>query len=1637
MLPSTRGKAGGVALLSQSPVRAAIHTLPKDIELTTRIAHHILSVPGLQIQVVTIYGQTATHTDAKEFNNLLLQNAIEATSLLPLPCIIAGDFNCESTQLPSYDALRCRGFADLRSLRERYYGAAMPPTCKEATWPDQALLSPELVSRYRGSQVLNEWHFDAHKVVCFDLATQSMLKELHWGLPKSWTELPIEVECFEPAYEAVRRDWGQPQTLEEWGQTIEHSVDLAYRWSQMNQSKVPFSATKGLPRAYRGRCCQRVPKQRRPPCILRRARAGDFNPSVEVVLPRHVKQVRQVRRLQALVRRLKKYGDEVPLAQLVSLQREWDAILRCDAFGPCFIHWCCQMPELGPPSPQPPSLDYAFTMQQLLQHEVQISLAAVQKQQQMHKQYMQYTDAKLRGSSKAFAVMRDSFSAPLSQIQVSVDDMGMIIPEDDVVRIYCEHASQFRNDAVVQVQGHPAVLQEHDDFSIVVKFHSRPIALPQEVSVSQTQVAITAPEITSKLRSYWQKLWWLPDGDPPGSDDFDNLLQTLPNVCHDLQVDLDDLQRWHTAIRQMKGHSCRGVDAISAAELKQLSPTAIQDLQCLLKNQPDGFDSWCMQGRVFPLPKTDNPGPGQIRPITVLAQLYRLQSRVTCSQILAHLADRLPVNLTGLLSGRGPVDATYFIQWRLELAHFEARACSGLCLDLWRCFNTIHRSQAVRILKQLGLSDELLRPWVANLAKLSRSWELQGQCSLPDLSNNGFPEGDCWSVVVMVAISFCWTQIVQTHLPDSLPLAYADNWEWICTDPAAHDEILRLTQLVVAALGMTVDWQKSWLYATRTEHGILLKAAIAHRVGPDVVCKVLSAMDLGCQMIYHGPPKLGKVTVRLAKNKRKLERLATMSHSLTIKAKLVQQGVYPSVAYGSELVPLSTVHVNNLRSQVAMGLLGKSASRNSAIADSCFPKVMEPFLMLLLRAIRLTRRFLLRYPAEQRKFLQVASRHGGDFKDVRGPAGALKYYLLQLGWTLNSAGDVHVAPFFSLNLWRDSAQEFTRIAKFVWMEQLLGNFSDRWAHRGMQAISQVDTLACLRPFDDPHRAQLIQEISGAFQTRVQQAAWDSDVDGTCKFCPDQDDKFHRWFGCPATAEARDSFQSEVDYAVENLPCFAELPCVLQDPFQMFYMTLHSQMPEPVLPHGVLGQLGELLGRGFPPTFYTDGSCVNPASIFSRHAAFAIVFDSALTNGERRFQAQKYIDTGSLPTTLHTLTMARLPGTQTIQRAELYAIVVLCEHFQECCIYTDSMLAVIAFQRCRDARSFASLQSFDNGDLLWRLFQAVRGGRQQVLKIKAHQLDLTYHDTLLCYRSLGNHVADVAAGSAAQFLQPSLVRDLSLLDASLTRQRQNLVSLFRMMIEQHACRARLEANARREQALARGCADQEALGPLYRLQHWTCPVPWVSTAPQRDMTEHCAFGASIARNVIGWLETLLWPLQPQETDWGISYVELAASWMMYSGMVVPVKRKDASGKEHLVCCQDFVAAAAYNISFQEIGSNFATLLNQIQSLTDHPRFPPDRCQVKSLYMLGSTFFSQGIRGRPCFPGQDVLVPLLATYVRANPKSYKPLPPLTLPSNLPSCLSAVTVRDEVSAGWAYLANKAHRHSRTMIKWRKEAL
>lgn len=106
------------------------------------------------------------------------------------------------------------------------------------------------------------------------------------------------------------------------------------------------------------------------------------------------------------------------------------------------------------------------------------------------------------------------------------------------------------------------------------------------------------------------------------------------------------------------------------------------------------FPSWFMLSRTIALPKKlEKPTAADSRPITIMATIYRLWSKVTCRAILKVLANQLPLAITGMVPGRGAFDASYMLQTMLELAGKKQQSIEGVTLDLRKCFNLMARKK--------------------------------------------------------------------------------------------------------------------------------------------------------------------------------------------------------------------------------------------------------------------------------------------------------------------------------------------------------------------------------------------------------------------------------------------------------------------------------------------------------------------------------------------------------------------------------------------------------------------------------------------------------------------------------------------------------------------------------------------------------------------------------------------------------------------------------------------------------------------------------------------------------------------------------------------------------------------------------
>jgi len=447
------------------------------------------------------------------------------------------------------------------------------------------------------------------------------------------------------------------------------------------------------------------------------------------------------------------------------------------------------------------------------------------------------------------------------------------------------------------------------------------------------------------------------------------------SVDDDEDIDLS-LAQWKKAISSLRFSAARGYDAIFAAELATLPDCLIDRLRHVVAKYDKGFPAWFMASRVCPISKTwDTPANSQVRPITVLSQVYRLYGILICRQILQQWGLAIPSSVTGLLPGRGAHAAAYAQQILLEFARKNHQETSGITFDIIKCYNHIRQNLAFKLLEAMKVPANVITCLQGSLNCLTRSWRVSQETFGHHSATWGYPEGDAHSVVVMVALATTWTSAIHSATGGEVKaFGYADNWGWLssATSPQglAMDVTLKFTKL----FGLTLDTDKTWMWASSTPRANMLKVELQHHLPDKVLRRAHHERDLGVEMHYSGPHRLGHRKDRFDKGFQRLQRLQTMRVSLSLKERLLLSSVFPSMFHGSEICPPSADVVDKVRSKAADAVLGPSRTMNPAIALLLAGRqVLDPQVWLICQAIRAAKYWLLRQNEDCRsKFFKTA-----------------------------------------------------------------------------------------------------------------------------------------------------------------------------------------------------------------------------------------------------------------------------------------------------------------------------------------------------------------------------------------------------------------------------------------------------------------------------------------------------------------------------------------------------------------------------------------------------------------------------------------------------------------------------------------
>ena len=1118
--------------------------------------------------------------------------------------------------------------------------------------------------------------------------------------------------------------------------------------------------------------------------------------------------------------------------------------------------------------------------------------------------------------------------------------------------------------APVYIQGMPAQIISYE-YPILELNPCDPLdELPSKVEIKQVVHTADPKEVACALQTHWNQYWQrdLP-GDHPDCNpwtEFFQFQQQIPDMP-EMEIERTDLSIWKEAIKGLKSKTARGACSWFADELKQLPDACVSSLAEVMTTMIDsGFPQWIMQAKTIPLAKKANADhPSATRPITILPLLYRLWGKVITSQILKKWNSTFHQAINGFLPGRSPVNFQYGLQLHLEAIakNLTTRYLSGLTLDIIKAFNCLPRIPTAWLVKKFGVPPDLVDAWTLSIQNCTRVWSVNNQIWPQTSSTTGYPEGDAWSVIAMLAVNAYWVSHVLRITPRIG--AFADNWSYSTENPHDHSLLIPLLDQLSSSLLLKIDWNKTWGWATNQEHKEALQAATAQHLPPEVkVATVSNARDLGYIIHYKVQQTRSTQRERHSSALAAIKKLRNMDIPSESKAQIAIASGYAKALWGTSFYLTGQKFFEELRTEFAKAMFGNHHNIQPYVATMALLKSgIDPELYVINASIRTARNFLMHAsPADQKMFWRIVRQPIAHAAVIAGPAAALKQYLSKLDWTLNDKGFIQTTALTSMHLLHSNLSDILEAAADAWMTLVSEKTSTRRHMRNTPPIDREATQAAFATVPEKYQLCMGLEATGGFMLNTQKQHFTELEDGKCSYCDAMDTHRHRVLECPATHAVRANHQQICLHLQDAEEIHLVFPLAYKSPEDQLLKDLLYNLPEPEV---------NIPEQHVPSWIYTDGSCYLPTSKRFRWASFAIVYPIV--------PAKTLLLYRHLPPDIlmqkayHVAAVAIVPGRQTINRAELYSAVLAHEQRRQVVIVTDSAYVIHMHVLVRTTVNVATLHQLPNWDLLKRLHVLFwdHGYGIPIRKIKAHQTVSGHSDEEVLH-VMGNAVADFAAKQAASRLMKVVTQDMVRLHADSLEAKCLLEQQFALRIDLAMARTKLDN-------------DMEKL-PEKQVQKLECMHSWNVeysrtfnfTEADYDNARGSKYGKRLTHLILQWLQLLQWPTSPEEVTppIGITWVELTVNFMLCTQSAIPVQ-------EHQV-----------DQGFTVRTNTFRTILMHIQFLVNKDILPRETpVKVKSLSQLGAKVMKQGLPLRPTMPKQEETLEILQRYCQEHAKGGK--------------------------------------------------
>ena len=588
-----------------------------------------------------------------------------------------------------------------------------------------------------------------------------------------------------------------------------------------------------------------------------------------------------------------------------------------------------------------------------------------------------------------------------------------------------------------------------------------------------------------------------------------------------------------------------------------------------------------------------------------------------------------------------------------------------------------------------------------------------------------------------------------------------------------------------------------------------------------------------------------------------------------------------------------------MRGKAARAIVGQHKVMSPHLALVALAEVVQdPFMYCLERQLSAFRRACLQDPELAFDILQVATRTVGPAR-AHGPATALRVSLDRLGLTLQTDTCLKGLDNSRVRLDTCSMPELRDLLHRSWSLHVQGLVSHRNGLLQAPPVYSRPAVRLLGKFKGPEQAVIMRHVTGSFSSASAKQKWAPDSDGLCPLCGHRQTKFHKVVECPALHGVREPWLPHLRLVLDRWPSWVHCPITsLPGDLELTQLIFHTRrLLQPQVDFSAWPQLPN---RGFL-RMYTDGSCSHSGVSLAHHAGFAVVLDTSADDTVACAQLKQWRTSGQVPAAFAVIVQGLVPGSQTINRAELCAVLQAVRAawlggFNSIEIWTDSQYVIRIWQMGvvspGEANYDLSVQL-----LYWKKCNV------QLWKVASHQ-NLDALTGMEQWHAAGNHFADLAAKAAVH-------ADLDIVKQTLHRAAQHVLAqedllnvFWRFLLALSLAEYRLLQRQRpqdhltidkpcpTEDATDIDCAEGSFKGWLL-LNDGPFAAGNLQAAP-RPVLLACSWPPWFTIPLWSWLRSLEWQVVPPRARAppGITYLELLVDFVVSTGVVPPESREAA-------------------------------------------------------------------------------------------------------------------------------------------------